>query len=449
MAAGEGDVVVFWCTAALWYFSGFRPHPAITQALAAGEISPSWAREFCAWNDRLPADRRDDADAILVGAAAVGAELTDLAGLAQEMYERSCVGRPGEDDGDRLGDRGLWLDVTFRGAGRLTGDLTPGCAAALSAVLDGLGKKAGPEDTRTAAQRRHDALEEACRRLLAAGMPPGRTSRQLMVHITLAQLRGVPGAGHAEADWAAAAAREHGWLAGPEADAAACDATVVPIVTGHLDPAALDRLVDAFLVGHGMAGSGGVVGHRPADGGPVTSGSGTAGPFTGGPQACACRCGDCPCPSRTPLAQHTRQRLRRALLAMAAGVLSGPGGLAAHLRAGLGTAPLTSASLPLDIGAAAETIPAHLRRAATARHPQCAFPGCEQPAGACDIHHLIPRAEGGPTALTNLVPLCVFHHLIVIHSWGWTLTLHPDGTTTATSRDGRVLHSHSPPGRAA
>jgi hypothetical protein len=56
----------------------------------------------------------------------------------------------------------LLLGVTFGGAGRLTGDLTPGCSAALSAVLEALGKPAGPEDTRTAPQRRHDALEEAC-----------------------------------------------------------------------------------------------------------------------------------------------------------------------------------------------------------------------------------------------------------------------------------------------
>jgi hypothetical protein len=64
----------------------------------------------------------------------------------------------------------------------------------------------------------------------------------------------------------------------------------------------------------------------------------------------------------------------------------------------------------------------------------------------CDVHHLIPRAEGGPTALRNLVPLCSFHHKIVIHRWGWILTLHPDGTTTATSPHGRTLHSHGPPG---
>jgi hypothetical protein len=50
----------------------------------------------------------------------------------------------------------------FRGAGKLNGDLAPECAAALTAMLDALGKKAGPEDTRTTSQRHHDALEEAC-----------------------------------------------------------------------------------------------------------------------------------------------------------------------------------------------------------------------------------------------------------------------------------------------
>jgi hypothetical protein len=68
----------------------------------------------------------------------------------------------------------------------------------------------------------------------------------------------------------------------------------------------------------------------------------------------------------------------------------------------------------------------------------------------CDIHHLVPRARSGPTALPNLVPLCGFHHQIAVHRWGWALRLNPDGTTTATSPDRtRTLHSHGPPQRAA
>jgi hypothetical protein len=46
--------------------------------------------------------------------------------------------------------------------------------------------------------------------------------------------------------------------------------------------------------------------------------------------------------------------------------------------------------------------------------------------------------------VANLILL--FHHLIAVHQWGWTITLNPDGTTTATSPSHRkTLHSHSPP----
>ena len=73
-------------------------------------------------------------------------------------------------------------------------DLTPACAAALTVVLDALGQKAGPEDTRTAAQRRHDAIEEACQRLIGGQMIPGRDGQppHLTVHIDLSELRGRP-----------------------------------------------------------------------------------------------------------------------------------------------------------------------------------------------------------------------------------------------------------------
>jgi hypothetical protein len=145
------------------------------------------------------------------------------------------------------------------------------------------------------------------------------------------------------------------------------------------------------------------------------------------------------------------------MLRLAADVLSGPGGLASWLRRSqLAGGPGGGASLPLgiplplDTGTAEPTIPAHLRRAVTTRHIHCAFPGCRVPATSCHIHHLVPRARGGPTALGNLVPLCAFHHLTAIHRWGWTLTLYADGSTTATSPDqARILRDHGPPSDAA
>jgi Domain of unknown function (DUF222)/HNH endonuclease len=476
-------------------------HPVIERALAAGELSPSWARHLCAWADRLPEAQRGDAEEILSGAARGGAGLADLGGLAREMDERCCAGGSAGPDGDGFSDRWFRLGLTFGGAGRAEGDLTPGCAAALAAVLDALGKKAGPEDTRTRWQRRHDALEEACRRLIRAGMVPGRAGQptQVLLHLTLAQLRGSPGASQAEDAWAVARASQPGWLTGPDADAALCDATIVPIVAGHLDWAALDQLTDAFLLTHTTGrrlgsepgqpagpGHGGGTGpcrapgpgpsplSNPGSGQPSLPSHDGIGPcggpdpgqpawpghhaspdapgHGGSPGRGAPATGGDPCGggdglALAPLSPATRARLRRALLGLAADALSGPEGLAARLRAAMDGRLLSTVSLPLDIGSATETIPAHLRRAVTTRHPCCAFPGCDQPASVCDIHHIVPRSRGGPTTLPNLVPLCTFHHLTAIHRWGWTLTLHPDGTTTATSPDRkRTLHSHSPPG---
>jgi HNH endonuclease len=119
------------------------------------------------------------------------------------------------------------------------------------------------------------------------------------------------------------------------------------------------------------------------------------------------------------------------------------------LRGALLNAPFSSLSQPLDIGRTTRTIPPHLRAAVTLRDRHCQFPGCRQPSSVCDVHHLIHWAHGGPTSLGNLALYCRFHHLIVIHRWGWKITRHPDGTTTATAPDGRTLHSHSPPQQAA
>jgi hypothetical protein len=179
-----------------------------------------------------------------------------------------------------------------------------------------------------------------------------------------------------------------------------------------------------------------------------------------GHDAGRCRCADTGPPSRTgdtsgpeprsALHPTTLARLHETLLRFAAGLLSGPGGLAAFLRTGLTGDQFPSVSLPLDAGTPTNLITGALRRAVIARDRHCAFPGCDIPPSACQVHHIKERAQGGQTGLGNLVLLCAFHHLIAVHQWGWILTLHADGTTTAVSPDGiRTLHSHGPPSRAA
>jgi Domain of unknown function (DUF222) len=437
-------------------------HPVIGEALAAGDLSESWARQVCAWTGRLPLDKQGDADEILASAARAGVDLPGLGGLAAEMYERAYQDRDGDRD-DGFEERYFRLGITFQGAGRAEGDLTPGCAAALEAVLESLAKKAGPEDTRTGAQRRHDALEEACRRLIASGMLPGRAGQptQVFLHMTLAELRAAPGASAAEAAWFAARAAQPGWLTGPAADATACDATLAPVVTGHVDWAVLDRMTEVYLASKGLGpdptspaaatGPAGTGQPTPAPDRPPTTGERT------GAAACGCSCGGCTCVARTPLSPATLARLRDTMLRLAADALSGPAGLAAWLRhAHLGGGPGGSPSqplsipLPLDTGDADPVIPAALRRAVLTRHRHCTFPGCRVPATACHLHHYLPRAQGGATALGNLGPVCPFHHLTVIHRWGWTLRLNADGTITATSPGGtRTLHDHDPPRQAA
>jgi len=49
---------------AMAWMRRLNAHPAIADALAAGGLSPSWARQVCAWTDLLPADCRADADAM-------------------------------------------------------------------------------------------------------------------------------------------------------------------------------------------------------------------------------------------------------------------------------------------------------------------------------------------------------------------------------------------------
>ena len=376
-------------------------HPQVVAALAEGTVlSESMARIICDWTDKFPADCRQTADEILVAAARAGARKEDLAALAAEIYARSLPADDGDLEPD-FEDRQLRVETTFQGAGVISGDLTSQCAAVVTVVLEALSAPAGAEDTRTREQRYHDALEDAMRRLVASGLLPERAGQPVKVwaHVTLAELRALDDGsalarewiGEMAVRWAArrAAASQTGsdgaaWLNGNPARAVACDATLIPVVTGGIDPAALDELVDLCLqyAGHGSrcgpgheaprsgpAPAGQLEDPDPADlTGPPRdrSGSGQSEDPPGGGHAC-------PTGPRPPTAEAL-EMLRHAIIGKAVDLVSGPGGLASFLRTRLLGARLAGPSLPLDVGHSAE-IPAAIRRAVILRDQHCRWAG--------------------------------------------------------------------------
>ena len=396
-------------------------HPRVFAALAVEELSESVARIICQWTNRLPEDCRDLADEKLVAAAAAGMSLPDLAELFGEIYEQARSASPDEDKDEAFDDRAVRLITTFQGAGVLSGDLTPECAEAVAAVLDALAAPAGAEDSRTQPQRYHDALQEAMRRLVAAGVLPERAGQPVKIwaHISLADLLRLEGSSALQEEWTArvrarwaghrAAASEGGgdagaWLDGDAAEAIACDAAMAPIVTGDVNADALEDLVRL--------------------------------------------CVELDAQRRDGARDAAWAALEQAVIGKAVDLLSGPDGLASFLRRRQLGVRLNGPSLPLDIGYS-ETIPAGIRNAVTLRDKHCQWAGrCDQPAEACQVHHTKHKANGGPTSVKDCVLLCWFHHQVVIHRWGWTLVLNPDGTTTAWNKDKtKMLHSHGPPVR--
>jgi hypothetical protein len=455
-----------------------RERRHVGEALAAGAISESygkWIGDAVKLFD--PVDR-DAIEEILVDAAVAGALEEDLTKLAAAALRRLQPGGLERDEARAHAERGLTLSKTFGEVGRLNGDLDAEATALAETVIGALSNKIGPEDDRTLRQRRHDALAEACRRLIASDLLPerGGSKPHLKADIDLATLLRLPGSADAVESWieqqAAALTRarinaagtrelladqpaqtlppglartdqsragqstddqdgtaqpvlpglgEGATLAGigPIGDrlagALACDATITPTVTGRVDREALAAMTDDWLRAHGMCA-------HPAD-----------------------EIG-CDCALRHGLTAASHRRLQQTMLRWAIRVLSGPSGLASYLRTGLLDGPLAGSSIVLDVGADDKTVPAALDRAVRRRDARCRFPGCDHPAELSQVHHITARADGGPTELWNLVTCCSFHHLIVVHTWGWQLRLNPDGTTTATGPDGRVLHEHDPPG---
>jgi hypothetical protein len=101
-------------------------------------------------------------------------------------------------------------------------------------------------------------------------------------------------------------------------------------------------------------------------------------------------------------------------------------------------------SEPLDVGRRTPVVPSPMKRAVIVRDRHCVFPGCDRPPPWCDAHHIEHWADGGVTAISNLLLLCRRHHRLVHQPAGFTLKLM-DGRPVFRRPDGSLLEDRAPP----
>ena len=201
---------------------------------------------------------------------------------------------------------------------------------------------------------RFQASQECHRCLLASGLLPQRAGQPVkaLAHIHFTELLALDKdsvlqdtsiAGY-RARWAAhRAAASAGpadggaWLTGDAARTVACDAMIVPVVTGDIDPEAVEDLIGlCVLYEHARRDT------PPAGQPDAADAAGTA---------------------------EVLGRLEQQILGRVIQIISGPGGLASFLRRNLLGKPLGGPSLPLDVG---RNRPLPASRSASRRVPAAA-----------------------------------------------------------------------------
>jgi hypothetical protein len=204
------------------------PLGATASALAAGEVSVEHAAALAEATHDLPTARVAEAERVLVEAA----RRLDPGRLRRLTTHLRALIEPDRRERARARweRRGLWLSATYDGMVALDGWLDPETGETVRAALAPLARPAGPQDPRSAAQRRADALGELARLGLKGGRLPeaGGVRPQLTVTVELASLldgHGVGGTG----GWG-------GLLPGEAVRRVACDATVTrAVVHRHTD----------------------------------------------------------------------------------------------------------------------------------------------------------------------------------------------------------------------
>ncbi len=323
---------------------GQRKH--LAEALAAGGITGSWAAAIADWTKKLPADMRDETDRILLEAAAAGASLDDLATIAACAIEKWRQQQPDPDQPGRRLRRPL-RPGRHHVRRRRGHPRQPHPASARRRSARSWRRWARRPARKTTAPRASGSTTPCswpascccARSWCRTGPAPTPRSSRTSRCPSCAQL---PGAGDLEDAWIRAFIGEDGYLTGKDAEAAACDAPTVPVVTGTMDPAVIDQMIDLART---AAEAGAPAPRPPARARPPTAPALTA------LSRRRSRPGPRPGRARSQgLSPEAWRALRYAMARLAIDLVSGPAGVAAILRQGLLDQPYNTPSLPLDIG---------------------------------------------------------------------------------------------------
>jgi hypothetical protein len=96
---------------------------------------------------------------------------------------------------------------------------------------------------------------------------------------------------------------------------------------------------------------------------------------------------------------------------------------------------------------AKQSLPPALRRAVLARDQgRCRVPGCTH-SGFVDVHHIVPRSEGGQNVPENLLTICIGHHRAT-HRGALGIERDPNGKVCFRHADGSAYGSAVEPGGA-
>jgi hypothetical protein len=157
--------------------------PKVAAALISGEIGYQSASQLSRLREKL-GEKKDlfNEDEMLGFAREFSVRhLRELCDVAWHVVDPDGFFKESEENYTR---RRLHISQMADGMYRVDGLLEPVTAAAFKTAIDSLSRRKGPEDERTAAQRRHDAVGEMANHAMDQGTLPRRNGVRPHINVT-------------------------------------------------------------------------------------------------------------------------------------------------------------------------------------------------------------------------------------------------------------------------